>query len=50
MNIEQFMQGYKAAWEQRDESAFSALFAADGQVPGHFDRESMDLGWKTKQR
>ena len=27
VNIEQFMQGYKAAWEQRDESKFSALFA-----------------------
>ena len=31
MNIEQFMQGYKAAWEQRDEAMFSALFAADGE-------------------
>lgn len=31
MNIEQFMQGYKAAWEQRDESMFAALFAADGE-------------------
>lgn len=31
MNIEQFMRGYKAAWEQRDESMFCALFAADGQ-------------------
>lgn len=31
MNIEQFMQGYKAAWEQRDESLFCALFAADGE-------------------
>jgi len=31
MNIEQFMQGYKAAWEQRDEEMFAALFAADGQ-------------------
>lgn len=30
MNIEQFMQGYKAAWEGRDEQAFCALFAADG--------------------
>ena len=30
MNIEQFMQGYKAAWEQRDESMFCALFDADG--------------------
>lgn len=31
MNIEQFMRGYKAAWEQRDESMFCALFAADAQ-------------------
>ena len=31
MNIEQFMQGYKAAWEQRDESLFVALFAKDGE-------------------
>ena len=30
MNIEQFMQGYKAAWEGKDEAAFCALFAADG--------------------
>ncbi len=31
MNIEQFMHGYKAAWESRDESKFCALFASDGQ-------------------
>ncbi len=31
MNIERFMQGYKAAWEARDEHAFAALFAADGE-------------------
>ena len=30
MNIERFMQGYKAAWEGRDESMFCALFASDG--------------------
>ena len=30
MDIEQFMQGYKDAWEQRDEAMFAALFAADG--------------------
>jgi hypothetical protein len=30
MNIEQFMQGYKAAWEGRDERLFCALFAEDG--------------------
>lgn len=31
MDIEQFMQGYKAAWEQRDEAMFAALFAPDGR-------------------
>jgi hypothetical protein len=30
MNIEGFMQGYKAAWEGRDENLFCALFARDG--------------------
>lgn len=30
MDIEQFMQGYKAAWEARDEHMFCALFAKDG--------------------
>ena len=25
------MRGYKAAWEQRDEAMFAALFAADGE-------------------
>lgn len=29
MNIEQFMQGYQAAWEQRDDALFCALFAPD---------------------
>jgi limonene-1,2-epoxide hydrolase len=31
MSIEQFMQGYKAAWEGRDETKFCALFTADGE-------------------
>jgi len=31
VDIEQFMRGYKSAWEQRDESMFSALFTADGR-------------------
>ncbi len=31
MSIERFMQGYKAAWEQRDEALFCALFSADGE-------------------
>jgi hypothetical protein len=30
MDIEQFMRGYKTAWELRDESRFCALFAGDG--------------------
>lgn len=30
MDIARFMQGYKAAWEQRDEAAFAALFLPDG--------------------
>jgi hypothetical protein len=31
VNIETFMQGYKAAWEARDDSMFAQLFAHDGQ-------------------
>ena len=31
MNIEQFMKGYKDAWENRDESMFCALFATDAE-------------------
>jgi hypothetical protein len=30
MTIDQFMGGYKAAWESRDGSRFCALFAIDG--------------------
>jgi limonene-1,2-epoxide hydrolase len=30
VNIEAFMQGYKDAWERKDEAAFCALFASDG--------------------
>lgn len=30
MDIEQFMRGYKSAWEGKDEKAFCALFAANG--------------------
>jgi len=30
MEIEEFMQGYKAAWEQRDERLLCGLFAPDG--------------------
>jgi limonene-1,2-epoxide hydrolase len=31
MDIDAFMQGYKAAWEGRDEAKFVALFAPDGE-------------------
>jgi len=31
MDIEKFMQGYKAAWEKRDEALFCALFTPDGE-------------------
>jgi len=31
MSIEAFMQGYKAAWEHKDEAMFAALFAPDGE-------------------
>ncbi len=31
MNIEQFMQGYKAAWEGRDDAMFARLFTDDGE-------------------
>jgi limonene-1,2-epoxide hydrolase len=31
MNIEEFMRGYKAAWESRDETMFCALFTEDAK-------------------
>lgn len=31
MDIEQFMQGYKQAWEEKDEAKFCALFTPDGE-------------------
>lgn len=31
MDIDTFMQGYQAAWEQRDDAAFAALFLPDGR-------------------
>jgi len=31
VDIRKFMQGYKDAWEQRDEASFCALFTADGE-------------------
>jgi hypothetical protein len=45
------MQGYKTAWEQRDESMFAALFLPDGQyhnTPFQVQRGSAQLAeyWK----
>ena len=31
MNIEDFMRGYKTAWESKDEDAFAALFTPNGE-------------------
>jgi hypothetical protein len=31
MDIDRFMQGYKAAWEARDDAMFAALFAAGAE-------------------
>jgi hypothetical protein len=31
MNIDQFMQGYKSAWEERNPAMFAALFQPDGR-------------------
>jgi len=31
VNIEEFMHGYKAAWEQRNPTMFAGLFLPDGQ-------------------
>jgi hypothetical protein len=31
MNIQEFMAGYKAAWEARDPAMFAALFSEDGK-------------------
>lgn len=31
MDIDRFMQGYKAAWEARDDAMFAALFLPDGE-------------------
>lgn len=51
MNIERFMQGYRAAWEQRDESQFAALFLPDGRyhnTPFQVQRGHAELAayWK----
>lgn len=31
MDIDRFMAGYQAAWQARDDAAFAALFAPDGE-------------------
>jgi limonene-1,2-epoxide hydrolase len=31
VDIDEFMRGYKSAWERRDEQAFAGLFHADGE-------------------
>ena len=51
MDIEQFMQRYKAAWEQRDEARFVALFTREGayhNTPFAVQRGSTELAeyWK----
>ncbi len=46
MTIEEFMQGYKAAWERRDPAMFAALFHPDGQyhnTPFQVQRGSAQL-------
>lgn len=51
MDIELFMQGYKRAWEQRDESLFARLFTPDGayhNTPFAVQRGTAELAeyWK----
>jgi hypothetical protein len=31
VNIDQFMQAYKTAWEQRDDAMFASLFTTEGE-------------------
>ena len=54
MNIQNFMEGYRAAWEKRDPSAFASLFHADGQyhnTPFQVQRGKSELAeyWKRVQ-
>ncbi|HMN78912.1 MAG TPA: nuclear transport factor 2 family protein [Burkholderiaceae bacterium] len=54
MDIERFMQGYKAAWEQRDPAMFAALFQPDGSyhnTPFQVQRGTAQLAgyWKRVQ-
>lgn len=54
MHIEQFMQGYKAAWEKRSPPMFAALFHPDGRyhnTPFQVQRGTTQLTeyWKRVQ-
>lgn len=54
MTIQAFMQGYKAAWEQRDPAMFAALFHPDGEyhnTPFQVQRGTAQLAeyWKRVQ-
>jgi limonene-1,2-epoxide hydrolase len=54
MDIQKFMEGYKAAWERRDPSMFAALFHPDGRyhnTPFQVQRGSDELAeyWKRVQ-
>jgi uncharacterized protein (TIGR02246 family) len=54
VNIEKFMQGYKAAWEARDPAMFAALFHPDGRyhnTPFQVQRGAAELReyWKRVQ-
>jgi hypothetical protein len=54
VDIHRFMQGYQAAWEQRDPSMFAALFQPDGRyhnTPFQVQRGTAQLAeyWKRVQ-
>ena len=54
MDIDRFMQGYKAAWEERNPSMFAALFHPDGRyhnTPFQFQSGTAQLVeyWKRVQ-
>lgn len=54
MDIQKFMEGYKAAWEQRDPTMFAALFHVDGKyhnTPFQVQRGRAELAeyWKRVQ-
>jgi len=54
VDIHRFMQGYQAAWEQRDPSKFAALFQPDGRyhnTPFQVQRGTAQLAeyWKRVQ-